>query len=145
MIMIIKRCSLLWPEWSSSPPWARWVCSTSRWSSPLHISWCSSAYSDCLSSERLFSFLYPNQILDDKQHRQNCAESIFCFFSYCCVIISMQTLDQIVTLLHLFQIDIFIREGFKNKKNKKYGIFHNRAGGVYPIPHFFFIYFLIVK
>ena len=33
-----------------------------------------------------------------------------------------------------------IREGFKNKK-KKYGIFHNRAGGVYPIPHFFIYLF----
>ena len=42
-------------------------------------------------------------------------------------------------------INNHIREGFKNKKNKKYGIFHNRAGGVYPIPHFFFIYFLTVK
>ena len=34
-----------------------------------------------------------------------------------------------------------VREGLKNKKNKKYGIFHNRAGGVYPIPHFFIYLF----
>ena len=34
-----------------------------------------------------------------------------------------------------------LREGLKNKKNKKYGIFHNRAGGVYPIPHFFIYLF----
>ena len=44
-----------------------------------------------------------------------------------------------------FPKQLLLREGFKNKKNKKYGIFHNRAGGVYPIPHFFFIFFLIVK
>ena len=34
-----------------------------------------------------------------------------------------------------------IREGLKNKKNKKYGIFHNRGEGVYPIPHFFYFFF----
>ena len=39
-----------------------------------------------------------------------------------------------------FLLFILLREGLKNKK-KKYGIFHNRAGGVYPIPHFFYYLF----
>ena len=34
-----------------------------------------------------------------------------------------------------------VREGLKNKKNKKYGIFHNRAGGGLPHSTLFFYLF----
>ena len=35
---------------------------------------------------------------------------------------------------------ILVREGLKNKKNKKYGIFHNRAGGSTPFHTFFYLF-----
>ena len=79
----------------------------------------------------------------DKFTRQRKALSLCIVLSVqICVTYLLRSADK-----YFYKIKICFQLGkvSKIKKNKKYGIFHNRAGGVYPIPHFFFIYFLIVK
>ena len=44
-----------------------------------------------------------------------------------------------------FVLDLETEGRFQKKKKKKYGIFHNRAGGSTPFHTFLFIYFLTVK